>query len=46
MDTNLNALVARQQIAERITPPRSVPRQRRRTTISDKLKRVGHRLDN
>jgi hypothetical protein len=46
MDTKLNALVARQQISERVTPPRSVPRQRRRTTISDKLKRATHRLDN
>ena len=46
MDTNLNALVARQQIAERITPPRKVPRQRRRTNIADKLRRVTHRLDN
>ena len=48
MDTNINTLVARQQIAERITPPRSVPRQRRRrrTNISDKLRRVTHRLDN
>lgn len=46
MDTNINALVARQQIAERITPPRGVPRPRRRTTIADKLRRVAHRVDN
>jgi hypothetical protein len=46
MDTNLNALMARQQIAERISPPRSVPRQRRRTNIAEKLRRVSHRLDN
>lgn len=45
MDTNINALVARQQIAERVNPPRNVPRQRR-TNIADKLKRVTHRLEN
>jgi hypothetical protein len=47
MDTNLNAMVARQQIAERVALPRNLPRQRRqRTTIADKLRRVGNRVDN
>ena len=47
MDPNINALVARQQIAERVALPRNLPRQRRqRTTIADKLKRVSSRTDN
>jgi hypothetical protein len=47
MDSNLNALVARQQIAERTALPRNLPRQRRqRTTLADKLRRVGTRVDN
>ena len=47
MDTNINALVARQQIAERVAQPRNLPRQRRqRTTLADKLRRVASRVDN
>lgn len=47
MDTNINAMVARQQIAERVALPRNLPRQRRqRTTLADKLRRVSSRVDN
>lgn len=38
--------VARATIAERITPPRAVPRQRRRTTIADKLRRTDSKPSN
>jgi hypothetical protein len=47
MDTNINAMLARQQIAERTALPRNLPRQRRRrTTLADKLRRVSSRVDN
>jgi hypothetical protein len=38
--------IARQQIAERVTPPRAVPRQRRRTTIAERLRRTDTRPTN
>lgn len=38
--------VARQKIAERISPPRPVPRQRRRTTLADRLRSVHDRSEN
>jgi hypothetical protein len=47
MDTNINALLARQKIAERVALPRNLPRQRRqRTTLAAKLRRVSTRVDN
>jgi hypothetical protein len=38
--------VARQKIAERIAPSRPVPRQRRRTTLADRIRRANDRLEN
>lgn len=38
--------VARQQIAERTTTRRDVPRPRRRTTLTDRLRRVNDRSEN
>jgi len=44
-NTQLQKL-AKQQIAERVTPPRTVPRPRRRTTIAERLRRTDTRPTN
>ncbi len=38
--------IAQQQINERVTPPRSVPRPRRRTTLAERLSRTDSRPSN
>lgn len=38
--------LAADRIRERVTPARAVPRQRRRTTLADRLRRVNDRPEN
>ena len=38
--------LATQQISERVSPPRAVPRPRRRTTIAERLRRTDSRPTN